>query len=279
MRPGPAFVAWVLGCVAALGLWALLYPVLIGALQEQDAQQQLFARFRSQLAQATAPLGPTGLGKPVALVSVPAAGVRNAVVVEGTSGVELEKGPGHLRSTVLPGQVGTAEVLGRAITFGAPFAHLGELRPGDPITVTTGQGSFTFRVEQLRGPGDPLPVPPTATQSRLVLATASGAGWRTHAAPTTQLYVDALLDGTVVPAPTTGARGAVPASEQVMGVSTEPLMELVIWLLGLLVAAAGAVWLTTRWGRRRTWLVAVPVLLAVGIGASTAAGQLLPNVL
>jgi hypothetical protein len=64
-----------------------------------------------------------------------------------------------------------------------------------------------------------------------------------------------------------------------MGVSTEPLMELVIWLLGLLAAAAGAVWLTTRWGRRRTWLVAVPVLLAVGIGASTAAGQLLPNVL
>jgi hypothetical protein len=49
--------------------------------------------------------------------------------------------------------------------------------------------------------------------------------------------------------------------------------------VGLLAAAAGAVWLTTRWGRRRTWLVAVPVLLAVGIGASTAAGQLLPNVL
>jgi hypothetical protein len=122
-------------------------------------------------------------------------------------------------------------------------------------------------------------VPPTATQSRLVLATASGAGWRTHAAPTSQLYVDALLDGTAVPAPATGAQGAAPASEQVMGVSTEPLMELVIWLLGLLVAAAGAVWLTTRWGRRRTWLVAVPVLLAVGIGASTAAGQLLPNVL
>jgi sortase A len=279
MRPGPAFVAWVLGCVAALGLWALLYPVFIGTLQEQDAQQQLFARFRAQLAQATAPLGPTGLGKPVALVSVPAAGVRNAVVVEGTSGVELEKGPGHLRSTVLPGQVGTAEVLGRAVTFGAPFAHLGELRPGDPITVTTGQGSFTFRVERLRRPGDPLPVPPTATQSRLVLATASGAGWRTHAAPTTQLYVDALLDGTATRAPATGARVAVPASEQVMGVSTEPLMALVSWLLGLLIAVAGAVWLTNRWGRRRTWLVAVPVLLAVGIGASTAAGQLLPNVL
>ncbi|MCW2673221.1 MAG: hypothetical protein JWP14_1810 [Frankiales bacterium] len=277
MRPGPAFVTWVLGCVAALGLWGLLYPVLIGALQEQDAQQQLFARFRSQLAQATAPLGPTGYGRPVALVSVPAAGVRNAVVVEGTSGAELEKGPGHLRSTVLPGQVGTSEVLGRAVTFGAPFAHLGELRPGDPITVTTGQGTFTYRVERLRRPGDPLPVPPTATQSRLVLATATGAGWRAHVAPTTQLYADALLDGTAVPA--TGTRVAGPDSEQVMGVSTESLLLLVVWLQGLLAAVAGAVWLAARWGRRRTWLAAVPVLLAVGIGASTAAAQLLPNVL
>ncbi|MCU1624148.1 MAG: hypothetical protein JWL79_2993 [Frankiales bacterium] len=278
LRPGRAFVTWVLGCVVALGLWGLVYPVLIGTLQEQDSQQQLFARFRSQLSQATAPIGPTAYGAPVALLSIPRAGLRDAVVVEGTGGAELEKGPGHLRSSVLPGQAGTAELLGRAVTFGGPFGRLDQLRAGDVIRLTTGQGTFTYRVETLRHPGDPLPVPPAPTQSRLVLATATGAGWRAHVAPTTQLYVDAALDGTAVPAANSPLIAA-PSSEQVMGVATDSLLLLVVWLQLLLVTVGGAVWLSWRWGRRRTWLVAVPVLLALAIGASTAAAQMLPNVL
>lgn len=276
LRPGPAFVTWVLGCVVALSVWGLVYPVLIGTLQEQDAQQQLFARFRSQLSQATAPVGPTGYGKPVALLSVPGAGIRDAVVVEGTGGEDLQKGPGHLRSTVLPGQPGTSELLGRAVTFGAPFARLDELRAGDAISVTTGQGTFRYRVEGLRRPGDPQPVPPTGTQSRLTLASATGTGWRARVAPTTQVYVDALLQGKTAPA-SGAALPAVPASEQVMGRSTDALLLLVVWLQLLLLAVAGLVWLAWRWGRRRTWIVGVPVLLALAIGASTAAAGMLPN--
>jgi len=276
LRPGHAFVVWVLGCVAALGLWGLVYPVLIGALQEQDNQQQLFAKLRSELSQATAPIGPTDYGKPIALISAPDAGIRNSVVVEGTGGSELQQGPGHLRSTVLPGQAGTSEILGRAVTFGAPFARLDQLQPGDPVTVTTGQGTFTYRVEELRRPGQPQPVPPTDGGSRLVLATATGSGWRAHVAPTSQLYVDALLSGTSVPRPDVPLV-TTPAEEQVMGVGTASLLLLVVWLQTLLLAVAGAVWLAHHWGRRRTWLVAVPTLLALAVGASTSAAQMLPN--
>jgi sortase A len=46
-------------------------------------------------------------------------------VVEGTASSDLLDGPGHLRSTVLPGQVGTSVVMGRAKTYGAPFGAIG----------------------------------------------------------------------------------------------------------------------------------------------------------
>ena len=271
-------VLWGLTAVSALALWAVLYPVLIGGLQEQDQQQRLFGRFRSQLSQATAPLSPTSYGRPVALLDIPAAGLKGAVVVEGTGGRDLEAGPGHRRDTVLPGQVGTSVVLGRSVAFGAPFGRLPSLRPGDRIVATTGQGVFTYSVDRLRRPGDLLPSPLGAGQGRLVLATSEGSGWRSGFAPTSVLYVDASLKGKAQPVG--GPLGApVPASERPMGTSTQPLLALVLWLEALVVAVAGAVWPRSRWGTWQSWLVSVPVLLAIAIGASGVGAQMLPNLL
>ena len=52
----------------------------------------------------------------------------------------LLAGPGHLRKTVLPGQVGTSVVYGRAATYGGPFGELDQLRVGDEIKVVMAQG-------------------------------------------------------------------------------------------------------------------------------------------
>ena len=52
-------------------------------------------------------------------------------------------GPGCRLDTVLPGQPGVSVLVGRRATFGAPFADLDQLRTGDLIVVTTGQGQFT----------------------------------------------------------------------------------------------------------------------------------------
>ncbi|NHA00350.1 hypothetical protein G5V59_10155 [Nocardioides sp. W3-2-3] len=54
------------------------------------------------------------------------------VVVEGTAPGDLFAGPGHLRSTVLPGQAGTSLVYGRAATYGGPFGRLDEPARGGP---------------------------------------------------------------------------------------------------------------------------------------------------
>ncbi len=277
LAPGPALVRWVLGALGALALWSVLYPLVIGAALEQDAQQRLFDDLRQQLSQATAPVGPTGFGKPVALLDAPAAGLRSLVVVEGSNAEDLRDGPGHLRSTVLPGQVGTSVLLGKGATFGAPFAPITALHQGDRLTVTTGQGSFTYVVERVRRPGDPLPPPLAAGGSRLVLGTAEGAGWRGSFAPTSVVYVDSLLSGKA--APSTGVRPVVSLDELPNGRTSAPLLAVVFWLQALLLAAVATVWLRSRWGRWQSVAVAVPLLSALAIGTSTSAAGLLPNLL
>lgn len=273
-----ALLAWTVGTLSSLALWTVLYPLVIGGLQEAASQQQLFASLRRELSQATAPLGPVQPGRPVALLDIPATGLRGVVVVEGTASRELKTGPGHRRDTVLPGQVGTSVLLGRAATFGGPFGHISALHARDVITLTTGQGAFLYLVDGVRRPGDPLPVPRRAGTSRLVLATAEGSGWRSGLAPTSVVYVDATLSGKAVPAPSSRL-AAVPDVEQPMGRSTSSLISVVFWLQALLLVLFGAVWLRLRWGHWQSWAVSCPVLLAVIIGTSSAASELLPNLL
>ena len=128
---------------------------------------------------------PTTPGTPVAILTIPAIGVRDLVVVEGTSPESLMLGPGLLRNGPMPGQAGLVQIYGRRATFGAPFARIGDLRPGDIITATTGQGAASYRVAALGSSSrlvrDPNP-------NRLVLLTA-----QSPVVPAYYTYVDAVL--------------------------------------------------------------------------------------
>jgi sortase A len=68
------------------------------------------------------------------------------VVVEGTSVADLKKGPGRLRESGQPGEPGNFVVSGHRTTYGAPFADLDRLRPGDAVVVETRDSWFTYRV-------------------------------------------------------------------------------------------------------------------------------------
>jgi sortase A len=168
-RPAmPAGVMISLFSITALGAIAVflaVYAVGFSALQEQRSQHQLYASFRG-LISPSSPVAPRigGVippGSPVAILNAPEAGLRNTMIVEGTSSSDLLKGPGHLRDSPLPGQVGQSLVLGKSVTADGPFRHLTKLVKGDPIKVTTGQGTFTFVVDGERSGGDPLPAVPT----------------------------------------------------------------------------------------------------------------------
>ncbi len=85
-------------------------------------------------------------GKALAVLDIPKIQLDNKVIVEGVGRDDLRKGPGHVPSTVLPGQPGTFGVSGHRTTYGAPFYRLNELGKGDTITVVTREAIYTYTV-------------------------------------------------------------------------------------------------------------------------------------
>jgi LPXTG-site transpeptidase (sortase) family protein len=87
------------------------------------------------------------LGAPFAFIRIPALGPHwRFAVVEGSSLAQLAEGPGHVPGTQLPGEPGNFAVAGHDITAGNPFLHLASLRAGDPIYVTTVNGTYQYSV-------------------------------------------------------------------------------------------------------------------------------------
>ncbi len=184
-------IATVATMVALVCLWVAAQMLWFGGISESRDQRLLYDQFRTELAAATAPVGPvTPPGDPVALLTIPRLGVQQ-VVVEGTASGDLLAGPGHLRDTVLPGQVGTSVVFGRAATYGAPFQNIASLQRGDQISVIMAQGQRIFHVIGVRRAGDPLPQPPASGLARLTLVSAEGSGRFGDIAPGQAVYVDA----------------------------------------------------------------------------------------
>lgn len=63
----------------------------------------------------------------------------------------LQRGPGHYPSSASPGEDGNFAVAGHRTTYGAPFLHLDDLRPGDEVHVTDPEGErHTYEVTEQR---------------------------------------------------------------------------------------------------------------------------------
>jgi sortase A len=278
---GPLLVVSVASALSVLMLFLVAYGLGFSALQEQRNQHQLYAELRGLFSPSSPKAPPIGgvikPGTPIALLNVPAAGVHNTVIIEGTSSGDLLSGPGHLRDSVLPGQVGQSIVMGRSVTAGAPFRHLVSLHAGDLIDVTTGQGHFTYTVVDVRGTGSPLPAQPNGG-SLLTLVTSGGSGRLSRLAPSGVRYVDATLKGKAVDAPA-GRPVAVPTAELPGRGDPGGWPFVVLWLQGLVLVTVGMVWAWSRWGHWQTWLVGVSLLIGVLWGISEQTMRLLPNLL
>jgi sortase A len=267
---------WTLAAISALATWIVIYAFVLSGLQEASAQHSLYAQLRHELAPAieTAPLGShPKLGTAVAILKVPDAGIDD-VVLEGTSSGVLERGPGLLADTPLPGRAGNSVIFGRQTMFGGPFRHLQGLHKGDRMQVITGQGTFTYVVTGLQYPHMPEPPALAAGQSRLTLVTAVGR----DGVPDELLYVNAMLQGKTVGSPG-GLPTAVPASQLAMHGDSSGLTSLVLLLQLLLVTVIAVVWARLRWGRWQVWLVGAPLILAVVWVVTDTAVQLFPNLL
>ena len=231
---------------------------------------------------------PTPEGEAVAIIKIPRIGIEKAVV-EGTGVADLKKGPGHYVGTPLPGQPGNAAIAGHRTTYGAPFNRIDELEPGDPIIVTTRQGSFRYEMASLEivRPSDAHVLNPTddnrltltschpkySARERIILvATLVGAAAPAPppeaVAPTTTVAPSTTSvagdDSPVVSATTPPVEPAEPISLQ-GGLSGEgaPNGPAILW--GLVAAAVFvAIWVWSRvWRRWPAYLLGTPVFLVV----------------
>jgi sortase A len=198
---------------------------------------------------------PTPTGEAVALLRIPKIGV-DVAVVQGVGLPDLRKGPGHYPKSPLPGESGNAAIAGHRTTYGAPFFRLDELKPGDPLLVTTRAGKFEYEVA-----GSKV-VSPTASEvlnptqdNRLTLTTCNP-----RYSASQRLVVWAELKGkatdpppVAAPAPTTATTIAPKGAEKDPGLGLSGTNKAVLPAM-LWGWAALAVWFWGRFlGSKRRW--------------------------
>ena len=88
-------------------------------------------------------------GDPIGRISIPRI-ASSFVVVQGTDGATLKKGPGHYPDTPLPGLPGTVAIAGHRTTYLAPFRRINDLHSGDEVTIEMPYARFTYRIERTR---------------------------------------------------------------------------------------------------------------------------------
>lgn len=279
-------VEWAIA-KAIVGLLALLLLALaievgvVGAVRHARAQALAYDQLRTALANGTAPVGALDLngavvapGTPIARLQIKALGIDD-VILQGTTSQVLADGPGHLRNTPFPGQSGTSVIFGRHTGYGGDFSDIGSLKPGDAITVTTGQGRQNFVVTDLRRAGTHVPSMIQGT-AMLTLVTADGLPFL----PQRLLYVDAHLVGNAAPTPAMPfGPTSLPADEGAMQGDGSGAIQLFLWSELLLALAIGLVWLRSRWAPWQTWIVAVPVLGLASMQTAHYLALNLPNLL
>jgi sortase A len=267
MSPAARCVAVSLLLLAALIIGFVGYLLGLSGVQEASAQRRLYATLAGELSQELGPLGPTTPGAPVAVLDIPSIGIRGLVVVEGTTPEDLTLGPGHLRNTPLPGQLGLSVIYGRRVTFGAPFARISKLRPGDKIAAITQQGTSVYRVVAI---GDSQHPVRDTTLNRLALLTSSSA-----TVPSYYLEVDADL--------VTGAHNGpvqmpvIAQSERALATDSGALALTMLWALALALAGIGGAYAAARWSPLPVYVVLTPAVLAIVWNLYENVAALLPN--
>jgi sortase A len=87
---------------------------------------------------------PVSSAEPGIVLSIPKVRLK-AAILEGTDSKSLLLAPGHLASSVLPGESGNAVIAGHRDTF---FRHIHELESGDDILITRGGHQFHYIVTE-----------------------------------------------------------------------------------------------------------------------------------
>lgn len=269
-HPVRAGLAILAALIAAFAAFLFVGSGLSGQREQVIRDREL----RSALAIGKARIGGAiPVGTPIAIMRIPALGVRQ-VVAEGSTAAVTQGGAGHIRATPIPGQAGNSVIVARRSTFGAPFRDLGSLRRGDRISVTTGQGVARYRITSVgTAPADdPSIFATTSRQGRITLLTADPP-------LTASRYLIARGELIGTPAASTPHARSIATGETGLVGEGSGLVALVLGLLVLLAAGAAGTWLFLRWRPWSAYVVVVPVVIAGAWITFEAAARLLPATL
>jgi sortase A len=160
-RPGARRALSVLSVVLFLaGVAMFAYPVGTDAFARYQ-QNRLSHGFGSTGLRLAYRTHTVPVGQALTRLRIPRIGL-NVLVVEGTTAGALRAGAGHYVGSPLPGEVGNVGIAGHRTTFGRPFNHLDELKPGDEAILETQFSRFIYRaVAPFDGHANPWVVTPT----------------------------------------------------------------------------------------------------------------------
>jgi sortase A len=152
---------WTFIAMGCFVLYFLVYQLvgtdLITNREQSDLQRNLAREWAGPVSAAPAERGAGALpvpqapaiGKALGVIQIPKINLKK-VIVQGANPEQLALGPGHIPSTVMPGQPGTFAVSGHRTTHGRPFYNLNELAKGDTITIVTRYAIYTYRVSHFQ---------------------------------------------------------------------------------------------------------------------------------
>ncbi|GAB3778471.1 sortase [Nocardioides ungokensis] len=149
----------LLAAVLVVGGCALLAFLLLRPAVDSQHTAQAQERLADQLSGGPAPAVPAGrstsvpvaqgvgVGEALMTMRVPRFGADwSWVAVEGTGLAQIAEGPGHYRSTPLPGARGNVALAGHRAGHGSPFLNFDALRPGDDVVLEQRGVRWTYRL-------------------------------------------------------------------------------------------------------------------------------------
>lgn len=158
--------------VGLFAVWQLWWTDVLAERNWEDTRAELVEEWGiDDTVGRTPPTPEPRDGRPFGLLYVPAlrGDAWGVPIIEGTSYELLTGGVGHHVSTALPGAVGNMAIAGHRTSYGAPFAEIDSLRPGDQVIVETRNGWFIYELDRSvivdAGAGwilDPEPIDPRA---------------------------------------------------------------------------------------------------------------------
>ncbi len=134
-------------------VWQLWWTDVLAGRAQAEARGDLQREWTIGSADQQLPPGVApAYGKAFGLMYVP--GLRDRAwgvpIIEGTEHDLLSDGVGHHVGTALPGEPGNFAVAGHRTTYGAPFADIDTLAPGDQVIVETAKGWYVYELRRDR---------------------------------------------------------------------------------------------------------------------------------